>query len=355
MPRTPLPARPPRGNALLTLLNGVCESLLSLDGTNRSTTREVIDAVMLAKTTTKTPFASSAYATAYADRVGTWVHEHRDSLIGSLTGAVLRHDAASAIRLATRLLLLAPHDMDPVWLNQAVGLATQIAEDQRHYNEAAVLHELAARCHIAQGRLADAELCYLDEQNALFRLEESDRRRRALVALSWRRVRLHWTRGDLELTLRHLDGIAGHLDLGHGPAQASRLLRQIAYAEVLYQKGQWHQVVRLLANAVDSYADHHTVVERIDAGITVGHALCRGESLEAAQRHWVRVLRSLSGELAPDSTAQRDQHTLDKLAQRHLHLKTLIAATAGPPPRLERFSVLGPCGTSTTPRTDTAS
>ncbi|QFZ20429.1 hypothetical protein [Saccharothrix syringae] len=64
MPRTPLPARPPRGDKLPTLLNGVRESLLSLDGTNHSTTRAVIDAVMLAETTTGTPFASSTHATA---------------------------------------------------------------------------------------------------------------------------------------------------------------------------------------------------------------------------------------------------------------------------------------------------
>lgn len=334
MPRLrPLPAVPPHGPKLVALLAAEAAAVLAAPG-REAGLGHVMRAVMTSSVNTRVPTAASNRGL----RIGDWITHHRDMLIDAVGMAT---DHEQIIRLATMLWLLAPVHSDRRWAVRLAEHAATATQTSHRPAEEAVLCELGARWNIAAGNLDDADNLH-DRELLRLLLLRPRYGTRTIVALLWRRTRLAWARGRFDHALNHLSALTGTLN--EHPDPFNQVLVQTARAEVLYAKGERTTAAAELA-AADRYAAEHPllVLERVDAQLTLGHALHAVDGPEAAQRQWARTHVLVTTAIHTSADLGLHYNTVNALERRRRHLVQLIDTQAdGRPYRDDEFTILNP-------------
>lgn len=330
---TRLPAKPPPADKLHGLLVEESRAVLTLHGRPRPELGDVINAAMRSPTNERIPLMPSARA----DHITRWIRRHCGPLRDILTGLVMDRKLRLAATIAARLLLLAPEDADGGWVDGLGRLGTGAVSDSQR----AVLCELAARCHIAAGRLTEADALHGVELELLRAAAEVDGSYQGVLPLLWRRTRLHWIRRDWPRVLHWLDAIRTYLRSRPDSRQAQ--LRGIAHGEVLFAMGQDHNAAVVLnrAIALDSHPD--TLLARVDAHLTAGHALHAASGHQTANEQWTHARNVLLPALDGPLSTTFDDTTRDGLIVRLGHVEDLLNTPVDSrPARREDFTVLGP-------------
>lgn len=334
MPRPqPLPPVPSRGEQLLDLLAKEAPMVLAT-ATRAAALGAMVDWVMNGSINARVPKA----ATKRGARVEAWITRHRQALLDTVCDAA---DDELVIRLATLLLVLAPADLDRQWAVRLTERAASAAQTARRPVEEAVVCELGARWHIAAGNFDHADALHDRELHVLLGLRPRYGAK-AIVALLWRRTRLAWVRGRWNDTLNHLSALTA--TLYERPDLFNQVLTQIARAEVLYAKGELFTASAELA-AADRYAAEHPqlILERVDAQLTLGHALHAVDGPPTAQRQWVRTHTHVVAAITTSADTGLSLGIVSALEQRRRHLRELLDTPTGSQPRrVDDFTVLNP-------------
>ncbi len=332
LPATP----PPDPEELGEILDRQCSELLTLHGKRCAGIGPVLNTVMRSCANDRVMLLPSRSA----DRVTAWIVEHRTGLAQIVTAAA-EYNPRLATTLATRLLLLCPSTMDSEW----IGAIAELPDRGVEAADKALVKELAARCHIAVRRHAEADLLHGEVHQALAHLVRDVGAGPLDIALLWRRARLHWAGGDPHRTAHFLNSLGGVLDLHPDPVQSQ--LKAIAHAEVLLALGRHTDALTSFDRAL-GFGDHHdTLIARAGAHVAIGHTLRLHQGHDYAAVHWRTAHTLLNTALQDPSWMEQHHVPRATVTARRTYVETLLVTPSSknttPCPD---FTLLGPAPTA---------